>query len=328
MNQINRILVTLTITSLVAGVLACGGIDPEEEELSSAVPTRDDLALMVPAGSSSSSQSGEVGTIDQALLGQRADMYQLTYSVSRSLNRSIWVGLNIIEGIVQQPPTFLQSGVATWGPWTPPLEPLTWMLNVQRKGPGKYAYALSARRKGHIKGKFVTILAGTSVKGYSKYFSGFAGTYWANASALNKLDPLTYQDTGKMAATYDTTGVKRAIKLVLTDYSDNGGDKVNAAYTYLDRVDASGEFKYATRVDLHKDKSLSKKELYTVKSRWTAAGAGRGDATASGGDLPASVKVEITECWDALFRRVFYQDNYNTNPAEGSAAKCVFKTAL
>ena len=118
------------------------------------------------------------------------------------------------------------------------------------------------------------------------------------------------------------------MKVVLTDYSDNGGAKTSAMYSYLDRVDASGEFRFATRTDLHKDKTMAKKELYTVKSRWGMSGAGRGDATASAGDLPTGVKVEITECWNALFDRVFYNDNYNTNPTEGSAAKCQFKTPL
>lgn len=49
---------------------------------------------------------------------------------------------------------------------------------------------------------------------------------------------------------------------------------------------------------------------HQIVSRWNQTGAGRADADGT-----------ITECWDALFRRVFFTDGTN---AEGSAQSCVF----
>jgi len=178
---------TAMIMSLA--VLACGGMDPEEEEYRSAVPTKTSLALSVPESQGGGTSSDGISTITQKVLGQRADLYKVTYEVSRKLNRTLWIGLNTIEDIVQHPPTRIVNGVATWGPWAPALEPLTWMLAVTKKGPGQYAYALMARQKADKVGKFKVILAGTSTKGYSPVFSGFKGLYTANADNLNALDP-------------------------------------------------------------------------------------------------------------------------------------------
>lgn len=324
--MLKRTLLTVSLAGFALFVLACGGMDPEEEEYRSAAPTLSSLSFAVPTGQGASTSSDGVGFIKQALLGQRADLYQLTYDVSKGLNRSIWIGLNTIEAIIQRPCSSIIGGVATWGPWTPTLEPLTWMLKVTRKGPGQYAYVLLARKKADKAGAFQVILAGNSTKGYSPIFSGYVGLYTANASNLHALDAITYPNTGKMMATYNTTGLQRQVKLVLTDYSENGGPKSGATYRYLDRADTSGEFRFVTRTDLQENNSL--KELLVVGTAWTKTGAGRGDAAATGGDIIPGVTVRITECWDSSFARVFYKDNHNIKPAEGDPSKCVFAAPL
>jgi hypothetical protein len=317
----HRQLITLT---LVLTLAACGG-DPADE-FRDAVPTRDQLAMNVPQSAQSQTQSGEIGSTTAALLGQKASLYLLTYKVSHEVNGSIWVGLNIIESIVQHPPTSIENGVATWGPHTPPLEPLTWMLKVTKKGPGDFLYALSARQKGDTAGEFKVILAGASAKGYSPVFSGYKGVYTANATNLNSLDPMLHPDTGEMVATYDTTGLKRSVKMALNDYSENGAPPADALYSYLDRVDTSGEFGFISRTDLQKNGSAE--EVFAVGVAWDQTGAGRGDAAVTGGDLSFGDTVKLTECWDSSFGRVFYMDSHNINPAEGDAAACVFSAPL
>lgn len=302
------------LTVALVLIIGCGG-EPADE-FREAVPSQGELAMTVPA----SAVNSQTGKLTQALLGQRADLYNLTYQVSHEVNGSIWVGLNVIDTIVQTPPNSITNGVATWGPHTPALEPLTWMLKVSRTGPGQYAYALSARKKATPNGAFSVILAGSSTRGYSKFFSGYKGVYTANATALNALDPIRYPDVGKMVATYDTTGVRRVVKMALKDHSENGGPMADALYTYIDRVDASGHFAFAAKTDLQKNGSLD--ETFAVESAWNAAGAGRGEAAVKGGDLPSGTLVRISECWDASFARVFYHDNGSVNPDEGLKSAC------
>lgn len=311
------------ISTLSLGILltACGGQDAADE-YREAVPTRSQLSMDVPAGGGSQAQSGEVGTLSQALLGQQAELYQLTYEVSRDVNGSIWLGLNIIETIVQHPPTSVANNVAVWGPHTGALEPLTWRLVVSKTGPGRYGYVLSARKKADLNGSFLPILAGTSEKGLSQYFSGYKGVYTANADNMNALDPTHNPDTGKMIATYDTTGDRRKVEMAMEDYSEAGAPPADILYSYLERLDTSGEFGFVARADMQKDGSAE--ELLVATSAWDATGAGRGDAVVTGGDIPSGVKINITECWDQGFGRTFYQDNHAINPTEGDPAACVF----
>jgi len=102
------------LSLILAGVLvACGGESDPADEYREAVPTRGQLSMDVPAGGGSQGQGGEIGSHSQALLGQRAELYDLTYKVSHEVNGSIWIGLNIIEAIVQHQPSSIaaSSGV-------------------------------------------------------------------------------------------------------------------------------------------------------------------------------------------------------------------------
>ena len=126
-----------------------------------------------------------------------------------------------------------------------------------------------------------------------------------------------------MAASYDTTGLKRAVKLVLKNAADkNSKQAVDAVYSYIDRANTSGEFRFAVKADVHKNGS--KDELSAVVSAWDKTGAGRGVAAVTGGDIKKGITVKQTECWDTSFKRVFYKDNFNIHPAEGDPTKCVF----
>ena len=61
-------------------------------------------------------------------------------------------------------------------------------------------------------------------------------------------------------------------------------------------------------------------ENVTIRSRWLATGAGRGDARITGGDLGTQQAI-ASECWNTLFRRSsYYTDNVNFHPTEGDPA--------
>lgn len=315
---------TLTAALLTSLALAaCGGVEDGSDEFREAVPSRSQLSMDVPAPATSS----ENGKKSSALLGAQADLYKLTYDVSRDVNETIWVGLHIVDGIVKHPPTKVGPESAIWGPLGDALEPLTWMLVVERKSWNTYDYVLSARKRGDLKGSFTPILAGRS----TRYPTGYTGVYTANADALRQLDPVNHDGTGKLIATYDTTKGQRSVKLALEGYTNKLGQQADALYRYLARADRSGEFRFVTYHDSVSGQAAAgttAQELVTVASNWTALGAGRGDATISGGDLKAGDYLLITECWDAGFGRVFYEDSKSVEPTEGDATKCAFDKAL
>ncbi len=314
-------IISLLVASSLLALAACGGVDPSAgDELRDAVPTRAQLSFDVPGAAAAAGE--RVGERTFALVGEQADMYRTTYDTTRGLNGAVWIGLQTIESIVQHPPTATKDGVATWGPHTGALEPLTWLLVVKKEQlPTHYSYALAARQKGDTNGKFVPILAGTSRRGVG----GWVGIYAANATALNQLDPQGHPATGKLIAKYDTRLGKRAVVLALSEYSEAGEEPVDLAYRYLALHSGAGLFRFVAKADLHQDGSAE--EVYVMATQWNEDGAGRGDALISGGDVPAGIVVHVTECWDEGFARTFYTDNVKTSPTEGDASQCVFSNA-
>lgn len=306
-----------TCLAMILVAAGCGGMSPGEDEYREALPTSEQLALSVPGAKPSQQQEGK---LTQALVGQRALLYLVTRDTSIKVNATLWITLNIIRSITVHPPTKVGVDYAVWGSGGHGLGLLSWKLYVKRVSPGKYNYTLSARRKTKLAGAFSTIVSGTSTRGTSSVFAGYSGSVTADADALHALAPIRYPTRGRAVVHYDTTGTTRSVKMALKGYSKLGFQRSEVNYAYLDRADRSGEFSYAVETDIHLRNGA--REQVTVKSKWNAAGAGKGLATISGGDLPSGVVGKATECWDSAFRRVFYSDTVKIHPDEGSASRC------
>ena len=121
--MIRRFTITATFTSILAVALLAGCGEAPEDELRDAVPTASELSFTIPAGAQQA--QSEAGKKVSALLGARAELYNLTYNVTHDLNGSVWKGLHVIESIVRHRPSAVSANHAVWGPHTPPLEPLT-----------------------------------------------------------------------------------------------------------------------------------------------------------------------------------------------------------
>lgn len=311
----------LSIALLVAAA-GCGSDEAAFDAYRRAVPTSAALSVEVPA----SAPQAASGQLSQALSTERAGLYRLTYDVSRQANGWIGAGLVVVEAIVAYPPTSFENNRAVWGPFTPALEPLAWTLEVTKTGDETYAYTLSARDKDAANDKPETILSGISVgeEGDKPGFDGFRGQYTLDFTKLHALDPDLYEETGTLRAGYDLTGDQRRLELTLQSFVEDGGAPKDAAYSYLERADGSGEFRIAGITDLEENGSAE--EHVVVRSAWTAQGAGRADAQFSGGNLNAS--VDATECWDPSFARSFYQDTIQGALGGAQLDACAFATPI
>lgn len=310
-----QLLCSVVAAGAAAGLAACGG--QPEDEYRDAVPHTVEIALKVPGGQ----LDGDSARRTSALDAERAALYELTREVSTGLNGALWFGLQLVDEITDHPPTSLVGRVATWGPYTPALEPLTWTLVVRRTGAGQFGYVLAARPKSDTDGEFRPVIAGKSTRGPSTTFSGYYGVFTANATALNELDPAGHTDTGAIVATYDTRGDERRVKLALKDYSEADGQKSSAVYAYVERADGSGDMRFVAHTDV--DENGSSNELAAVHTAWNPTGAGRGQAAITGGDVPEGVVVMLVECWDEAFSRAYYEDNLDLDARFGDASDCV-----
>src|SRR5262249_6825977 len=103
-------------------VFGCDSSDGVATNFRVALPPQAGLELAVPGKDGGATGSG------LATIGQIADLYAVTRQVSGQLNGLVGGVIHSIWDIAQHPPSFSDGVHAVWGPFTPPLSPVTYRL--------------------------------------------------------------------------------------------------------------------------------------------------------------------------------------------------------
>jgi hypothetical protein len=271
-----------------------------------ALPTADQVSIKLPDSTARS-------------LGQLASWYVATRDVTRTFNgSSAWV-LILIHAVVQFPVTSVDGDVMTWGPFSDALDPAEYKLDVQIVGDGTYAYQLSGRSKTQAGAAFEVVIDGTADPraGEGKGNGGFLIDF----DAGRRVNPVDAGDaSGTMDVHYDLTA--RHLDVAIASAGDQG-ELVSADYAYNEAADGGGDMVFAVKGNAGGGAAL---ESVILRSRWLATGAGRADARLAGGDL-GDAQATASECWSAMFRRVFYTDSVGLTSTEGAESSCAFATA-
>jgi len=275
---------SLVAVALATSLVACVKQDDAPAGLKSALPTAEQVRINLPEGSSRT-------------LGQLADYYVITRGVTRTFNGgSAWV-LVLLHAIVQYPVTSVNGDTYTWGPWSDALDPAEYKLDVREVGDGTYEYQLSGRSKTEANAQFEVVIDGIADPRPGELRGN--GAFLLDFDAARRVNPVdAANDRGQVEVRYDLAARHLDLGIVTTDAQ---GTPVSAEYAY--------------------DEAQERLEII---SQWAATGTGRADASASGGDIGASVTVSVTECWDTNFKRTYYQDSHDFAPAEGTASTCSF----
>lgn len=293
---------TLATVTFAASLAACVQQNDAPSSMKDAIPTSDQVQIKLPGGATKQ-------------VGQLADWYVSTRNVTRMFNGgSAWV-LVLIHTIVQYPVTSVNGDTYTWGPWSNALDPAEYKLDVRDVGDGTYEYQLSGRSKTQAGAQFEVVIDGKAdprpgeLKGNGQFLLDFDA-----GRRVNPIDAGT--DKGSVTATYDLAA--RHLGLAI-DTVDDRAQPVHADYGYNETADGGGDmvFNFPGNVG-----GTDKVENITLRSRWQSTGAGRADARIIGGDLTAGVTA--SECWDTMFKRVFYSDSANFAPTEGLASACAY----
>jgi len=306
----------LALVPLAAGCMAGPG-----EEYKNAVPTSDTLTIDVPGEGSGS----EAGAARAPLLGERADFYQATRNTSRAVNGSLWMIGQVLEHIVSYPPTEVHEDSAVWGPWNETLNPLTYVLLVEKTDATHYRYVLRGKPRLEGDEAYVDLIAGETEIDEAAGIR--RGTIGIDFDAAHALDPAEHPEQGRIAAEWDEGAEPRYVEAAFEDFVGRHEDRpASALYRYRESRDRSGTFEFGVEVDLEGSESPEPEQL-VLMSRWDRSGAGRGDALVTGGDLGDAV-VNASECWDVHFDRVFWNDNAALQPNEGAATACAYSEPL
>jgi hypothetical protein len=303
MNVMKSLLAATCFVSLAA--TGCIRQDAAPAGIEKALPTSDQVKIKLP--------EGQTRTI-----GDLATYYLVTRSATQTFNGgAAWV-LVLLHTIVQYPVTSVSGDVYTWGPWSDALDPAEYRLDVTANADGTYAYSLSGRNKTVAGSQFEMIITGNADPTAGELQG--SGEFLLDMDASKRVDPIDNADSkGQVDARYDLAAKKLDLHINSTD--DNNAPVV-ADYEYQEGADGSGDMTFNI---LGNAGGTALNEDMTIRSRWTAAGAGRGDARVAGGDL-GDTQAIASECWGTDFRRSYYTDNVNFQPTEGDATSCVYTT--
>jgi hypothetical protein len=300
-------MITKSVLAATAALslVACVKQEEAPSDLKTALPTHDQVRIKLPEGSSRT-------------LGQLADYYVITRGVTRTFNGgSAWV-LILLHAIVQYPVTSVDGNVYTWGPWSDALDPAEYKLDVTDNGDGTYDYELSGRSKTAANAQFELIISGHADPRPGELKGN--GVFNIDFDASRRVNPIDAGDErGEVTVTYDLAA--RHLDLDIVGVDDQG-KPITAQYAYDEGADGSGAMSFGAKGDAGGGSQL---ESFQIVSKWAATGMGRSDASATGGDISATVTVSLTECWDNNFKRTFYMDSQNFAPAEGNASSCIAK---
>jgi hypothetical protein len=331
-------LAAFVFAAAVASAPACG---VQDDPFKGSVPTSDSVNMKLPDGTASTQSAltasdGATGARTSALLGDRAEYYTLTRTVTSVVNGATGTVLALIHTIVSYPASSVKGDVAVWGPYTDPLSPNTWRLTVTRAAPHAFDYVLEARAKQDPDTAFITILAGHhnavaapdggNVEGLG---SGTFTVDWDAAQTLPEHDTTV----GKATFTYARASFTGPTTIDVTFNGirdDQNGEIYNAVYQYASTPGAGGDFQYAAHRDVvpGPGPTGTAQELLTVHSRWLETGAGRADVQISGGDVPAAIApADVSECWDANFASQYKNVSYDATAGWGQESSCAFATA-
>jgi hypothetical protein len=293
------LLATTAVLSLAgAGCVVKDG--PDNGAIDQAIPTSDQVQIKMPAQS--------------RIVGQLAQYYVVTRDATAAFNGgAAWV-LVLIHSIVQLPVTSIQGNVYTWGPGSQPLDPADYRLDVTANADGTFDYVLSGRNKTQANAQFLAVITG-----HADPANGLGnGTFTLDFDASAEVDPIDNgSNKGTIAATYDLA--TRHLDLLISS-TNASGTPVSADYTYDEGADQSGDMTFSAQTDVGGGPAL---ENLVLRSRWLPTGAGRSDARISGGDL-GSADAQASQCWDSLFREVYYTDNVSFLPTEGDPTQCAY----
>lgn len=284
--------------------VACVKQDEAPQEIDRAIPTADQVSIKLPETKTRS-------------IGQLANWYVATRDVTRTFNGgATWV-LVLVHTIVKFPVTSVAGDTYTWGPWSDALNPAEYKLDVRAVGDGTFEYKLSGRSKSVAGAKFEVIIDGTADPrpGEDKG----TGEFLIDFDASKRVNPIDSGDAkGSVDVRYDLA--RRHLDLTIMSTDDKG--PVLANYAYNEAADGGGDMTFEISGNAGGTALL---ETVTLRSRWLAGGSGRADARIAGGDL-GTVQATASECWDAMFKRVFYTDSVNFAATEGAQTACAFAT--
>jgi hypothetical protein len=285
MRWVNSVRLGLAASALA--LAGCGNYSTEDVRFLSALPTREDLRVAVPA------PAAAPGALALACADGDATLWKDAKPTSDGLNAGVDFVVALVDAVRREPPTERGDGYRRWGPFDAEQHPgrEVQVIIVRETGPdGRVVHAYSF--EGRVKGDpaFTPVLTGTFEGPSARVGEGSLELSFTALRAVGLDDPTTPE--GVMIARYDRTSEPRTVEIAL----DQGGFGVGQfTYGYAGYADGGGWFEYRLSKNL---------ATLVITASFDAEGAGRARVEY----MSFSARGSFRQCWDAAACLVYVDD--------------------
>jgi hypothetical protein len=309
------------LASLLAAALVIAGCGSANDD--PAQPYRDALPKTnaVEIGSPAASTTSGALTAQMSVLGDspatQSGYAVASYYLAITINGGVRWTLGLLQYVTTFPPTGCDAASCTWGPAIDDQGLNRWKLVVTRVN-DHYDYTLQGQPGSNASAAWVDLIAGTAYPGADRDHGH--GTFTVDFDAQDALDhgPLWHKtDYGRLDVTYDNTTSPVAVGARFVGaHNQDPLDPftMNAAYAF-ERGASGGDLQVAFQ-------RLDTMATLSLHTRWSASGAGRGDAHYHGPDGTGTiVDYSASECWAGAVQD--FAEVYDSKPPVlGSETAC------
>jgi len=342
MKKVISITVVLGVLSLFG--IACAPLDDisSGKAFLEAFPSQDTLIITT---TDPSFQTSGLKTLRQPLVGERADLHDLSFYVAWQVNDQAYHVFSVIWFITRFQPSqaVLEDGVigqgddqiiydarAVWGPFRDDEgKNLEFILHVFRcidpdDGRRTFVWYAAGRPLGGGEDAWVIFLAGGAKPlATANGTVNRMGIVEVDMEAVRSLDP-TEDDVGNATYAFVENIDSYAVAAVGEGvWSDNTHTAVSdVTYFYGRSSEGYTVLEFDTNVDVANVAGEALESLH-VTTGWLDSGDGRSDAQAIGGDLPPG-GASLTECWGVNLKQTYFNFVTDGNQIEDGSIEACF----
>lgn len=341
MNAHRRPLLTLAAT-LVAGVAltGCGNLSEDDLIFFAGLPQKKQLEMR-PAGEPSTLDGDQANTAEQALevVCADGDLRCHARNVASELNGISFTLLDLVDAVLQHPPTRRERDRRVWGPIFDAAKQATYRFEMVRVDDG--TSALGTFRfcvhgtTGRVPARLVDqvscdvdvdedtglalLLSGQFTPGDLEGARARSGV-GSLTLELSRVEPL--KGVGRqLIIDFDNDDARTELHLGVVGalLAGTNLERERVDYDFVREADGSGALNFDAFANLAPEQPGV--ENLVIGAAWNGEQAGRAEAAVSRvGDLENPLFVAV-QCWDAALGQVYYRANDDT---EGNEGDCVF----
>lgn len=308
----SRILLSLLLLLVGCGEPLSNQLLLEDDLFREALPSTEDVGTSVPGASDEDDAARE--------LGERAEMVDITVSVSALYNGIVFSLLRMVDRVTELDVTRREQDRRIWGPYAGDRGGSSVRVVVDRADDALFSYSVEVASVGPLLARaddtrWEVLMSGVFESGESLELG--QGEFMLDFGVWGLVDNAFAERSGVVRVGHGRGPGGISLDVVAEQLITDDAIPRDAVYTFRGGLETGGFFEYET---------TDGDQSYLVRSRWTAERTGRADFEVTGGDL-GDLVVPGSECWDGALERTWYLlDPVGTagDQEEGTEDSCVF----